>query len=84
MAKHKGIINIDRGNTVFEEAADLLKAMRGELGKIIVVAVLGIIGTHCYNLVIFLSLIKTSTQSFKTAARKALLCLAKTEGCFSI
>jgi len=41
---------------VFEEAPDLLEAVRGELADVVVVAVLGIVGADGYDLVVLLTL----------------------------
>lgn len=43
-------------DTVFKEALYFSKTMRRELRDVIVVAVLGIISTHCNDFIIFLSL----------------------------
>lgn len=50
-------------DTVFKEASDLSKAMRGELFDIRVVAVLRIISAHGNNFIIFLSLNQEEKQN---------------------
>lgn len=42
--------------TIFEEAADLLEAMRRKFAEMVQVVVLGIVGADGYDLVILLSL----------------------------
>jgi hypothetical protein len=47
---------VRRQSVVFEEAADLLEAVRRELADVVVVAVLGIVGADGDDLVVLLPL----------------------------
>lgn len=55
--KSKLIVSQNEKDTIFKEATDLSKAMRGELVDISIMTILRIISTHCNYFVIFLSLI---------------------------